>query len=98
MSVAAPSPGADPGGAPVRVEIESPRPGERVENRVDQAPIRGTAFAKGEQPSEFDVMIVLDVSGSTESPSGADVDGDGEIGVDLALERPSPGGSPEGMA
>jgi von Willebrand factor type A domain len=93
--LAAAAPAADP--AAVRVEIESPRPGERVENRVDQAPIRGTAFAKGEQPSEFDVMIVLDVSGSTESPSGADVDGDGEIGVDPALELLPPGAFPEGM-
>ena len=96
MGVAAPS-AADPGGEPVRVVIESPRPGERVENRVDQAPIRGTAVAKGEQPSEFDVMVVLDVSGSTELPSGADVDGDGEIGVDPALELLPPGAFPEGM-
>jgi len=96
LGVAAPS-AADPGGEPVRVVIESPRPGERVENRVDQAPIRGTAVAKGEQPSEFDVMVVLDVSGSTESPSGADVDGDGEIGVDPALELLPPGAFPEGM-
>ena len=97
LSVAAPSSAADPGGEPVRVVIESPRPGERVENRVDQAPIRGTAVAKGEQPSEFDVMVVIDVSGSTESPSGADVDGDGEIGVDPALELLPPGAFPEGM-
>lgn len=97
MGVAAPSSAADPGGEPVRVVIESPRPGERVENRVDQAPIRGTAVAKGEQPSEFDVMVVIDVSGSTESPSGADVDGDGEIGVDPALELLPPGAFPEGM-
>jgi hypothetical protein len=96
MGVAARS-AADPGGEPVRVVIESPRPGERVENRVDQAPIRGTAVAKGEQPSEFDVMVVLDVSGSTELPSGADVDGDGEIGVDPALELLPPGAFPEGM-
>jgi len=94
IGIAAPS-AADP--EAVRVVIESPRPGERVENRVDQAPIRGTAVAKGEQPSEFDVMIVLDVSGSTENPSGADVDGDGEIGVDPALELLPPGAFPEGM-
>jgi hypothetical protein len=42
-------------------------------------------------------MIVLDVSGSTENPSGADVDGDGEIGVDPALELLPPGAFPEGM-
>lgn len=84
-------------GEAVRVVIESPRSGERVENRVDQAPIRGTATASGERPSEFDVMIVLDVSGSTENASGADVDGDGEIGVDPALELLPPGAYPEGL-
>ncbi len=42
-------------------------------------------------------MVVIDVSGSTESPSGADVDGDGEIGVDPALELLPPGAFPEGM-
>jgi len=96
LGVATPS-AADPAGEPVRVVIESPRSGERVENRVDQAPIRGTATASGERPSEFDVMIVLDVSGSTETPSGADVDGDGEIGVDPALELLPPGAVPEGL-
>ena len=60
---------ADP--AAVRVVIESPRPGERVENRVDQAPIRGNAMAEGEQPAEFDVMLVIDVSGSTEESRAA---------------------------
>jgi Mg-chelatase subunit ChlD len=84
-------------GQSVRVVVESPRPGERVENRVDQAPIRGTATASGERPSEFDVMLVMDVSGSTENPSGVDVDGDGEIGVDPSLELLPPGAYPEGM-
>lgn len=72
--------------ADVRVSIESPRSGERVENRVDQAPIRGTASADGKRAADFDVMIVLDVSGSTRSPSGVDVDGDGEVGVDPRRE------------
>ncbi len=94
IGMASPS-AADP--AAVRVVVESPRSGERVENRVDQAPIRGTATSSGERPSEFDVMLVLDVSGSTENPSGADVDGDGEIGVDPALELLPPGSFPEGM-
>src|SRR5690606_2590766 len=78
------APGA--AGAAVVVEIQSPRPGERVENRVDQAPIRGTATADGERPRDFDVMIVLDVSASTRYPSGIDVDGDGQVGVNPQLE------------
>ena len=76
--------------------IESPRPGDRVENRVDQAPIRGTATASGERPSEFDVMIVMDVSGSTADASNVDVDGDGEIGVNPSTELLPPGIYPEG--
>jgi hypothetical protein len=75
----------------VRVVVESPRSGEHVENKVDQAPVRGTAVAKGEQPSDFDVMVVMDVSKSTTAASGVDVDGDGQIGVDPELELLPPG-------
>ena len=94
LGVASPSV-ANADGAPVRVLVESPRPGERVENRVDQAPIRGTATAAGERPSEFDVMIVIDVSGSTVAASGVDVDADGEVGVDPHLELLPPGAYPD---
>lgn len=87
---------AQPVSDKVRVAIESPRPGERVENRVDQAPIRGTATTTGERPSEFDVMIVMDVSGSTAEASNVDVDGDGEVGVNPELELLPPGAYPEG--
>ncbi|MCU0668098.1 MAG: VWA domain-containing protein [Myxococcota bacterium] len=80
----------------VRVVIESPRPGERVENKVDQAPLQGMAIAKGEQPSDFDVMIVMDVSKSTTAASGVDVDGDGEVGVDPELELLPPVAYPPG--
>jgi hypothetical protein len=80
----------------VRVVIESPRPGERVENKVDQAPLQGMAIAKGEQPSDFDVMLVMDVSKSTSAASGVDVDGDGEVGMDPELELLPPGAYPPG--
>jgi len=81
--------------ADVKVTIESPRPGERVENRVDQAPIRGAATADGKRPADFDVMIVIDVSGSTRAASGVDVDGDGEVGVNPRLELLPPGAYPD---
>jgi hypothetical protein len=42
--------------------------------------VRGTAIAAGEEAQRFDVMIVMDVSRSTQYPSGADVDGDGVVG------------------
>ncbi|HSJ96938.1 MAG TPA: vWA domain-containing protein [Myxococcota bacterium] len=80
--------------AEVRVSIDSPRPGQQVQNRVDQAPIRGAASADAQRASEFDVMLVLDVSHSTRCASGVDVDGDGEVCVDPRLEL-LPGSYPE---
>ena len=64
----------------VRIEVESPQTRSVVRNRTDMAPLSGIATAAGLGPSRFDVMLVLDVSGSTKYPSGIDVDGDGEIG------------------
>jgi len=75
----------------VRILIASPKPGEAVQNRVHQAPIRGNAIADGEHPLDFDVMLVIDVSGSTKTASGADVDGDGEVGFNPQLELVAPG-------
>jgi hypothetical protein len=63
----------------VKIEIRSPKPGETVKNKTDMAPMAGLAVA-GDRPTQFDVMIVLDVSGSTDYPSGIDVNNDGKIG------------------
>ena len=65
---------------PVKIEIRSPKPGETLHNKTDMAPLSGLAIA-GERPTTFDVMVVIDVSGSTEYPSGIDIDNDGTIGV-----------------
>jgi len=92
----APAASAEPP-VPVRVVIDSPKPGERVENKADQAPIRGTAVASGERPADFDVMVVIDVSGSTDEPSGVDVDGNGVVGVDPHLELMPPGSYPDDL-
>jgi hypothetical protein len=81
---------------PVRILVESPKPGEPVRNKVHQAPIRGNAIAEGERPAEFDVMIVLDISGSTKVASGVDVDGDGEVGINPQFELLPAGAYPEG--
>ncbi len=80
--------------SPVRILVESPQPGEAIRNKVHQAPIRGSAVAEGERPAEFDVMIVLDVSGSTQVASGSDVDRDGEVGFNPQLELVEPGRYP----
>ena len=90
---------APPAGAaksPVRIQVESPRPGEPVTNKVDQAPIRGNAMTEGDKPAAFDVMIVIDVSGSTKVASGVDVDRDGEVGFNPQLELLEPGAYPAG--
>src|SRR5262245_25959017 len=78
----------------VRVVIASPKPGQAFRNRVHQAPIRGNAIASGEKPVEFDVILVIDVSGSTKVASGADVDRDGELGFNPHFELVKPGTYP----
>ena len=75
----------------MRILIASPKPGEPLQNRVHQAPIRGSASASAERPVDFDVILVLDVSGSTKVASGADVDGDGELGFNPQFELIAPG-------
>jgi Mg-chelatase subunit ChlD len=71
-------------------------PGEPVRNEVHQAPIRGNALAEGERPAQYDVIIVLDISGSTKVASGVDVDADGEVGINPNLELLPPGAYPAG--
>ena len=68
-----------PAESPVRVQIQSPGDGEIVRGRFDLAPFAGMA-SSGEQPTDFDVMLVIDVSASTRYPSGVDVDADGVLG------------------
>jgi hypothetical protein len=78
----------------VRILIESPLPGEPVSNKVHQAPIKGNAIAEGDRPADFDVILIIDVSGSTKVASGVDVDGDGELGIDPLYELVPPGTYP----
>lgn len=79
----------------VRILLETPRAGEAIENRVHLAPIRGSAVSSGERPSLYDVMLVLDVSRSTECASGLDVNGDGRLGLNPQFELLAPGTHPE---
>ncbi len=75
----------------VRVIVESPAPGVTVEDHVHQARITGSAAARGDQPEHFDVMLAIDVSHSTNTASGLDVDGDGVLGVNPHNELLPPG-------
>ena len=73
-------------GAPIHILIHSPRPGEAVSNKVHQAPIRGNATADGDRPLQYDIIIAIDLSGSTKEASGTDVDRDGEVGFNPQKE------------
>jgi len=94
LAHAAPGAAASGEAGEVRILIESPLPGETVSNKVHQAPIRGNAVAEGTRPLDFDVMLIIDVSGSTKAASGVDVDGDGVVGFDPQLELVAPGTYP----
>lgn len=82
--------------AQLRISVDSPRDGETVRNRVHVAPVKGTASADDASAGLFDVMVVIDVSKSTERASGVDVDGDGRLGFDPRFELLEPGSFPEG--
>jgi Mg-chelatase subunit ChlD len=93
---AAATPPASAARSPVRIQVESPRKGEPLTNKVDQAPIRGNAMTEGDKPAAFDVIIAIDVSGSTKVASGVDVDRDQVVGINPQLELLEPGTYPEG--
>ncbi len=83
--------------APVNLTITSPTVGEIVRNKITMAPIRGQARSGSGEATDFDVMLVIDVSHSTRYPSGIDVDGDGKVGLNPELELVAPGTYPADM-
>jgi hypothetical protein len=62
----------------VWVDLERPAPGTRISGDNGWIEIEGWAGAGG--AVEHDVVLLLDVSGSTAYASGVDVDGDGKLG------------------
>jgi hypothetical protein len=62
-----------------------------VRDYLHQARVEGSALTASGGPERFDVMLVMDVSDSTKAASGADVDGDGQVGVDPHNELLPPG-------
>jgi Mg-chelatase subunit ChlD len=79
----------------VTIRVDSPASGSVVESELHMAELEGLASAQGEGSQGYDVMIVLDVSKSTQSASGADVDEDGLVGEDPHLGLFAPGEYPE---
>lgn len=62
------------------LSIDSPEPGSVIGDPGGFAFMAGKALAHFGEFQTFDILFVLDVSESTAAPSGADIDGDGEIG------------------
>jgi hypothetical protein len=63
----------------LQVSVETPEEGAVVGDPAGTAFIAGKALAHFGEFETFDIMFVVDQSESTSSPSGADVNGDGEV-------------------
>jgi hypothetical protein len=76
---------SEPAAAPVKerprlqVSVETPEENAVVGDPGGMAFLAGKALAHFGEFATFDIMFVIDQSESTSSPSGADVNGDGEV-------------------
>jgi hypothetical protein len=66
----------------LRLEIEVPAEGAVVGDAAGVF-VAGRALALRGEARRFDIIIVIDTSGSTSQPTGVDVDGDGVVGMPL---------------
>lgn len=64
----------------VGVNIFEPSNGAVLEDPRDVVYMQGRAFAHGIEAPAFDIAIVVDTSGSTRTPAGVDVNGNGIVG------------------
>lgn len=68
---------------PLRIVVQSPRPGSSLGLRDLRVRVRGRAkLSSAGEAEPLDVFLLVDVSPGTRLPSGLDVDGDGEVGFD----------------
>ena len=65
----------------IHLEIEFPGDGAVVSDSACGIFVAGRAMALGDRSKRFDVALVLDTSGSTAEPTGADINGNGVIGT-----------------
>ena len=54
-----------------------------MENRLGEARVVGRVSFEEREAAGYEIVIVIDVSGSTWQPAGIDVDGDGTLGIPL---------------
>ena len=72
----------------LQLGIDSPADGALVGDPGGMAFISGRALAQGTGIEAFDIMFVVDQSGSTSVPSGTDVNQDGQIDASLCRDVP----------
>ncbi|MFV1978226.1 MAG: hypothetical protein ACC649_02630 [Myxococcota bacterium] len=65
----------------IHLEIEFPGDGAVVSDSACGTFVAGRAMALNDRSKRFDVALVLDTSGSTAEPTGADINGNGVIGA-----------------
>ncbi len=75
------SPAAASGDKPrLLLTVDTPEPDSVVGDPSGMAFVSGQAMALFGEMHTFDIFFVIDASQSTAAPSGADIDGDGQIG------------------
>ncbi len=67
----------------LRITLEAPESESLVATSEGRVFMTGRALAVADRSGQFDVIVVIDTSKSTAAPSGADVDGDGRVGVEM---------------
>jgi hypothetical protein len=65
----------------IHLEIEFPGDGAVVSDSACGTFVAGRAMALSDRSKRFDVALVLDTSGSSAEPTGADINGNGVIGA-----------------
>jgi hypothetical protein len=76
---------AGAGDSRIEIEVDYPPDGAAVGETPCGLFVAGRAAARESHLRRFDVAVVIDTSGSTMGPSGADINGNGAVGVGVPV-------------